>query len=47
MPLASLVPDLQAAVIWLRTASRLLSCCDVQDSVLPEQEIRGAAIVKT
>lgn len=39
MPLASLVLDLHAAGTWLRTASGLLSCCDVQDSVLPEQEI--------
>lgn len=55
MPLASLVLDLQAAVTWLGTASglpglpgkRLLRCCDVQDSALPEQEIRGAAMVET
>ena len=55
MPLASLVLDLQAAVTWLGTASRLpgllgkrlLICCDVQDSALPEQEIREAAMVKT
>lgn len=54
MPLVSLVLDLQAAMTWLGTASGLLGlfrkwllrCCNEQNSVLADQEIRGAAMVK-